>query len=223
MTASRVLDQVQSLAHIEALAPGDYAEQLAAELALVETREDIAARDDLLRDGFTRIEATAARIMRIRLDHTLADDTAIAEPTRKVFAQTVASYAGRLDVLETRARDLAARSGARDADDIADRVVRAAEATLAQRAELYRSLLALVARLATAVVPMADAKARDRREAEAPRRLWSSVRRELEAIATRPDRVLEATFAVRLAGWESLLDDPDPEKEPTLADLLELD
>jgi hypothetical protein len=223
MTASRVLDQVQSLAHVEALAAGDYAEQLAAELAPVETREDIAARDDLLRDGFTRIDATTARIMRIRLDHALADDTAIPTPTRKVFAQTVASYAGRIDLLETRARDLAARSGARDPGDIADRVVRAAEATLAQRAELYGSLLALVARLATAEAPIADAKARDRREAEPPRRLWSAVRRELEAIAARPERVLEATFAIRIAGWESLLDDPDPAKEPTIADLLELD
>jgi hypothetical protein len=223
MTASRVLDQVQSLAHVEALAPDDYAEQLAGELAPVETREDIAARDDLLRDAMSRIDATAVRIMRIRLEHALADDTAIAAPTRKVFAQTIADYAGRLDVLETRARDVAARNGARDPGDIADRVVRAAEATLAVRAGLYAGVLALVARLAAADVPMADAKARDRREAEPPRRLWSAVRRELEAIAARPERVLEAAFAIRLAGWESLLDDPDPEKEPTFADLLELD
>ncbi|MEO7094220.1 MAG: hypothetical protein ABI175_13275 [Polyangiales bacterium] len=223
MTASRVLDQVQSLAHAEALAPGDYATRLAAELAPVETREDIAARDEVLREAFTRIEATAARIMRIRLDHLLADDTAIAVPTRKVFAQTVADYAGRLDVLETRAREIAARGGARDPGELADRVVRAAEATLVQRAELYGSVLELAGRLAKADAPMADAKARDRREAEPPRRLWSAVRRELEAIAARPERVLEAAFAIRLAGWESLLDDPDPENEPTLADLIELD
>lgn len=223
MPASRILDQVQSLAHVEALAPGDYAEQLAGELGPVETRDDIAARDDLLRAGFTRIDATCVRIMRIRLEHALADDTAIAAPTRKVFAQTVADYTGRLDVLETRARDVAARNGARDPGEIADRLVRAAEATLAVRSALYESLLALVARLAAAEAPMADAKARDRREAEPPRRLWSAVRRELEAIAARPERVLEAPFAVRVAGWESLLDDPDPEQEPSLADLIELD
>ncbi len=223
MTANRVLDQVQSLAHVEALAPADYARQLAGELAAVETREDIAARDDLLRGAISRIDATAARIMRIRLEHALADDTAIAAPTRKVFAQTVGDYAGRLDVLESRARDVAARNGATDPGDIADRVVRAAEATLAVRAELYGGVLALVARLAAAEVPMADAKARDRRDAEAPRRLWSAVRRELEAIAARPERILGAEFAIRLASWESLLDEPEPETEPALADLIELD
>jgi len=205
MTASHVLGQVQSLAHVEAFTPGDYAEQLAAELAPVTTREDIAARDDQLRQAFLLIEDTAIRMMRIRLEHALADD-AIAAPTRKVFAQTVADYAGRTDVLATRARDVAARNGARNPEDVADRVVRAAEATLAVRAELYESVLALAARVAAADVPMADAKARDKREAEPPRRLWSAVRRELEAIAARPVRMLEATFAIRLAGWESLLE-----------------
>lgn len=223
MTASRVLDQVQSLAHVEALAPSDYVDQLAGELVPVTTREDIAARDEVLRAAATRIEDTAVRIMRIRLEHDLADDSAIATPTRKVFAQTVADYAERLGVLHTRARDVAARNGARTPDDIADRVVRAAEATLAVRAQLYEGVLAVAAKLAAADAPTADAKARDRREAEAPRRLWSAVRRELEAVAARPARILEATFAVRLAGWESLLDEPDPEKEPALADLLELD
>lgn len=223
MPARRVLDQVQSLAHVEALLPSAYAEQLADEIAPVTTREDIAARDDGLRSAAALVEDAAVRIMRIRIEHDLADDTAIATPTRKVFAQTVADYAERLDVLHTRARDVAARNGARHPDDIADRVVRAAEATLAVRAQLYEGVLALAAKLAAADAPMADAKARDRREAEAPRRLWSAVRRELEAVAARPARILEATFAVRVAGWESLLDEPEPEKEPALADLLELD
>lgn len=223
MTASRVLDQVQSLAHVNAFVPAAYAEQLAAELAPVETREDIAARDDLLRAAITRIEETATRIMRIRLEHALAGDSSIPVPTRKVFSHTVADYAGRGDVLEARARDIAERNGSRDAAAVARIVVDAAEATLAQRAELYHRVLELAARLATEAAPMADAKARDRREAEPPRRLWSAVRRELDAIGARPERILGATFAVRLAGWESLLDDPDPEKEPTIADLLELD
>lgn len=223
MSASRFLDQVQSLAHVTAFLPETYAEQLAAELAPVETREDIAARDEQLRAAIARIEETSTRIMRIRLEHALSGDTAIAVPTRKVFSQTVADYAGRFDVLATRVRDIAARNGSRDPEAVARTVVDAAEATLAQRAELYRSVLELGARLALEAAPMADAKARDRREAEPPRRLWSAVRRELEALAARPERILQATFAVRLAGWDSLLDDPDPENAPTLADLLELD
>ncbi len=223
MTASRVLDQVQSLAQVEAFEPRVYAEQLAAEIAPVETREDIAARDDVLRDAIARIEETATRIMRIRLEHALVGDSSISVPTRKVFSHTVASYAGRVDLLRNRAHDIAERAGSHDPAAAARIVVDAAEATLAQRAELIRGVLDLAARLAADVAPNADAKARDRREAEAPRQQWSAVRGELEEIAVRPERILGKTFAVRLASWESLLDEPPPEKEPSLADLLELD
>jgi len=225
MGAAQLLDQVQTLAHLATLEAGPqvYAERLAQELGEAVTRDEIAARDDQLRDALARIDALAKRVMRIQLEHVLADDTSIGPPTRKVFAATVTDYANRLDLLDTRARDVASRSGARDPAGIAERVVEAARATLALRGAVGSGVLALIAELAAAGAPLADRSARDRSAAEPARRAWSAVRRELEAIAARPDRVVEAPFAARLATWPDQLDDPDPANEPTFADMIELD
>lgn len=223
MSAAQLLDQVQSIAHVEGFEARAYAERLAREIAPAGTRDELAARDEQLRDALGRIEALASRVMRIRLDHVLAADTSIGPPTRKVFAATVASYAGRLDLLETRVHDIASKSGARDARGIAELVAQAAAATLDLRTAIRDHVLALGAELAATSVPHADQRARDRQEAEPARRTWSAVRRELEAVAARPERLAEAAFAARLASWPEQLDEPDPVAEPTRASLIELD
>jgi hypothetical protein len=223
--AQHVLDQVQSVGRIDALAadPGAYAEQLSAELPAATTLQDLEARDAQLAAALGQIDTMIARAMRIRLEHALAAENSIGPPTRMVFAQTVVSYAGKLDVLASRARDIAGRGGARDADQVADLVTDAARSVLALREAVRDGVLDLIVRIATASVPDADRAARDRKLDDAARKKWGATRRDLEAIAANPEAVLAAPMALRLAAWPEVIDEPDPEKEPTIADLLELD
>jgi hypothetical protein len=55
------------------------------------------------------------------------------------------------------------------------------------------------------------------------RRRWSAVRRDLEAVALAPERVLAAAMAARVAELPEQLDEPAPGPELTFADFLELD
>jgi hypothetical protein len=211
------LDHVQSLAAIEAIDPEAYVDEVAAGLPA-----DLEARDGALAAALAHIDATATRIMRIRLDHALASDTSIAAPTRRVFAQTVVAYLADLDLLARRALDVAARGGAGDPPGIAQLVVDCARATLVQREALRGRVLGLVRELAAAGVADAERRARDRTLDDTQRRRWSAVRRELEAVAADPARVM-APLAQRIASWPDQLDEPAPEAEPTFAELLELD
>jgi hypothetical protein len=160
--------------------------------------------------------------MRIKLDHTLATDTSLPPVTRKMFAQTVASYADDLGLLERRVRDVAAR-GAIDPDAIARTVVDAARATLVLRDALRGGVLELVRSLATAALADVDRKARDKTRQDAERTQWSAVRRDLEVLAAEPDRIEAAPFAARVASWPEQLDEPAAEPEVHPADLIELD
>ncbi|MBA3460561.1 MAG: hypothetical protein H0T46_11400 [Deltaproteobacteria bacterium] len=224
-SAQHILDQVQSVQRLDALAsdPGSYAEQLAAELGPAATLPELEARDAQLAAALGKIDAMIARAMRIRLEHSLSSETSIGPPTRMVFAQTVVSYDGKLDVLASRARDIAARGGARDADEVAELVTEAARRVLALRDGLRGAVLDLIVRLATAAVPDADRTARDRKLDDATRKRWSAARRDLEAISRNPEAVAAAPMTTRLAAWPEQIDEPDPEKEPDLADLLELE
>ena len=161
--------------------------------------------------------------MRIRLEHALAGDASIAAPTRRVFVQTVVNYAGNLELLATRARDVADRGGSRDPDATAALVADAARTSLALRDATRQPILVLVRDLATAAVPDADARARDTQLADAERKRWSAARRDLEVLAAEPARITAAPFAQRLAAWPEQLDEPAPKPEPTLAELIELD
>jgi len=225
VSSQHFLDQVQSLPSIAAVVadPRAYADRLAGELPAAASREELAAREDRLRDALARIDAMIERVMRIRLEHVLADEPAIASPTRKVFASTVVGYESKLELLETRARDVARRGGASDPARAARSVVDAASATLALRTALRGGVLALVAHLALASVALADRDARDRRLDDPTRRAWSALRRELEAVAAQPERMVGAPLASRLATWPEHLDEPEPSSEPTFADLIELD
>ncbi len=225
MKAFQLLDRVHSLASLEPLAadPTAFAAALAPELPDGATTEAVTARDAALRDALQRIDDLATRVMRVRLEHALADDTTIAAPTRKVFAQTIASYAGRLSLLGDRVRDLAARGRAPDPDRTADAVLDAARATLDLRGALAAGVLELARDGATRAVPDVDRRARDRTRDDAQRTRDSALRRELEAIAAAPARIAQAPLAARLASWPDQLDDPAPEAEVTFADMIEMD
>jgi len=225
MGAQHVLDQVHSLARIAALEaePGRYAEELAGELPAAASLAELEARDAALVGALGQIDAMIARAMRIRLDHALADDRSIAAPTRSVFAFTITGYAGRLPLLAERAREVAARGGAADPDGIADAVLDAARSVLGLRDAVRGGVLAVIRRLAEAAAPEADRRARDRNLDDAARRRWSAARRDLEAVAADPARVLAGAMPARLAALPDQLDEPDPEREVTFADMLELD
>jgi hypothetical protein len=223
--AQHLLDQIQSLARIEALEaePAAYAERLASEVGAAATLAELDARDAGLRHALAQLDAMIERAARIRFEHALADDASIAIPTRKVFATTIVGYAGRIELLEARARDVAARGGAGDPDDVAARVGDVARSVLALRAAVQAGVLALIRDLAEAAAPIADRHARDRALDEPTRRRWSAARRDLEAIASQPQRITSAPMEARLAAWPEQLDEPDPEREPTFADMIELD
>ena len=222
MTAQHVLDRVRSIEAIEALAADAYATELAAELGAVTSLAELAARDAALVAALTAIDELAARVMRLRLDHRLPDDSVLPVPTRKVFASTIATYAGRLSVLGDRVRDVAARMRT-DADALVDTVLAEARATLAQRDDLRAGVLALVRSVAIASIPDADRRARDPDLAEAQRKQWSAARRDLEVLSDEPARITAAPHAARVAAWPEQLDEPAAKPEPTLAELIELD
>lgn len=224
--AQHLLDQIQSLARIEALEaePAAYAERLASEVGSgATTLGELDARDTRLRHALAQLDAMIERAARIRFDHALADDASIAAPTRKVFATTIVGYAGRLELLEARARDVAARGGAGDPDGVAARIGDVARSVLALRAAMQAGVLALIRDLAEAAAPIADRHARDRALDEPTRRRWSAARRDLEATASQPERIAAAPMSARLAAWPEQLDEPEPEREPTFAELIELD
>lgn len=223
--AQHILDQAHSLARIAALEadPGAYAERLATELPAAATLAELEARDAALAAALGQIDGMIARAMRIRLGHALANDTSIGAPTRSVFASTITGYAGRLPLLEQRARDVAARGRAGDPDRVAESVVEAARSVLALRDALRAGVLALIRDVARAAVPEADRRARDRNLDEPERRRWSAARRDLQAVAAEPERVLSAPMAARLGALPDQLDEPEADREVAFADLLELD
>ena len=219
-SAQSLLDRVQSLAGIDALAgdPAQYAAQLAAELP-----DELEARDVAFAAALQRTDELAARVMRIRLEHALASDSSIGAPTRKVFASTITGYANSLGLLADRVRELAVRGRAPAPDQVADAVVDAARATLALRDAVRERVLALIRERAAAALPEVDARARDRHREDAERKRWSAVRRELEAVAAEPARVLAGPWTARIASWPEQIDEPPAEPEVTFADMIELD
>lgn len=225
MSASQILDRVHTLASIETLAsePGAFATALADELPAGNDAGAIASRDAALAAALQRIDDTIARVMRIQLDRVLAADTAIPPPTRKVFASTIISYANRLPLLAERVRDVASRARAANADAIADAVVDAAEATLALRDAVSSGVLELVQTCARSALPDVERLARDRTRDDAERMRHSALRRELDALATAPDRVRAAPLGDRLKTWPDQVDEPPAEAEVTFADMIELD
>lgn len=223
MSAAHVLDAIHTLAALSALEPAAYTDAVVAATPKAVSLAELEARDAYLAAALTRIDDAIGRFMKLRLDHALADDTSLGVPTRKVFAQTVASYAGDLAGLGTRVRELAARGRSPDPEGVAAAVVEAARATLADRDALRAGVLAHVAGLAVAGVVQADHQARDTTLGEAERKRWSAVRRDCEILAEQPAKILAAGFAARIASWPEQLDEPPPAPEVHPSELIELD
>jgi len=223
--ARQVLDRVQSLGSAEALAadPGQFAASLACELPAIATFPQLDARDAALISALGAIDDLAARVMRLRLDVELHDDTTLGPPTRRVFASTIVSYAGDLSLLARRVGDIAGRGGSGRAERVAEIVVEAARATLALRDAVRAPVLDLIRELATATRPEADRRARDRTLDDAERKRWSAARRDLETLAADPARIQVGALSTRLAAWPEQLDEPAAEPEVTFADMIELD
>ncbi|HSS00971.1 MAG TPA: hypothetical protein VLM79_28135 [Kofleriaceae bacterium] len=224
-SAQRILDQVYSLAGLVAL-EGDkfaYSAAVAAEVPAATTLPELEARDAALARALGQLDAMLVRAMKLRLEHALADDQSIGPPTRAVFAHTITSYAGKLSLLEDRARDASARGGAGDPGAVAKAVVAAAYKVLALGEAMQIGVLAVIRELAEAAVPLADRQARDPALDEPARRRWSAARRDLEAVAADPLRVTDAPMAQRMAELPEQLDDPAPEPERSFADFIELD
>ena len=212
------LSRLHTRAALEAFSVDDYA----VEVPGASTLSDLETRDAVFGAALAEIDDAMTRVMRIELDHVLADDTSIAPPTRKVFAGTINAYANNVELLASRARDVAARGRAADVESVVSAVTGAAARTLglrdALRAKVFESAMTTARDSATE----ADARARDLKLDDAVRKKWSAWRRELEAIASDPTRVT-APIAARLASWPEQIDDPAPEAEVTFADMIEID
>lgn len=223
MAWKQALDRAHSLAQLDAIDTASVLEQLAAETPAATSWAELEARDADLAAALDAFDAIAIRAMKVRLDHALASDGSIGPPTRNVFAQTIVNYAGNIALLAERARDLAARGRAPNPDDVADRVAGAARAALDLRATLRTGVLDLIRRLAKADAAVADRHARDPKLDEAPRKRWSAIRRDLETLAADPSAITAAPMAKRVAAWPDLLEEPEPVREATLAELIEID
>lgn len=213
-----VLGRIHTRAALEAFDVADYSIEVPAASTLAE----LDARDGVFGAALAEIDEAMTRVMRIELDHALADDTSIAPPTRKVFAGTINAYANHIELLASRARDVAARGRAADVESVASTVAGAATRTLSLRDALRARVFEAAATTARDAAGEVDARARDRKLDDAVRKKWSAWRRELEAVAADPMRVT-APIAARLASWPEQLDDPAPEAEVTFADMIELD
>lgn len=226
MDAKRHLDRAQSRTALAELAaaPEEYARLVGEELGVPPASlAELDARDAALTQALAHIDALAARVMRLELDHALADDSSIAPPTRKVFASTIVSYANNLGTLEDRATDMAARGRSPNPHRVGLAVLGAAHHTLDLRESLLQPVLALVRDLAQAAIADADKRAKDRTLDDATRMKWSAARRELEALSAQPARIVSAPWATRIAEHPDQLDEPAPEAEVTFADMIELD
>jgi len=225
MPVKAILDQVHSLAAAEALAQdrARFTAALGDAFPASLEVETLDASDALLRGTLAEIDALATRVMRLRLEHALADEPALPAPTQRVFAQTITGYVRQLALLEERALDVAPRGGARDPAQAARRVVEAARATLALRAALRDDVLGVARASAAGSIAEVDRRARDRTRPDDERRRWSAIRRDLEALAAEPTRLETAPLAARLAALPAQLDEPDPGPETSFADFLELD
>lgn len=213
-----MLSRLHTRAALEAFKVDDYA----VEVPAASTPAELEARDGVFGAALAEIDEAMTRVMRIELDHALADDTSIAAPTRKVFAGTINAYANTIDLLASRARDVAARGRAPDVEAVVSAVSDAATRTLALRDALRAKVFDAAMATARDSAGEADTRARDRKLDDAVRKKWSAWRRELEAIAADPARVT-TPIAARLASWPEQIDEPDPEAEVTFADMIELD
>jgi hypothetical protein len=223
MTWKHALDRAHSLTQLEAIDPAAVLADLEAETPTASSIQELEARDAFLAAALDAFDAITIRAMKVRLEFALANDGSIGAPTRAVFAQTIVNYADNIALLAERAREVAARGRSPAPDHVADLVAGAARASLDLRAALRDGVLDLVRRVAKDSVLVADKQARTGTLDETVRKRWSAVRRDLETIVTQPAAIAVAPMAKRVAAWPDQLDEPEPAREATLAELIEID
>lgn len=225
-SAQQILDAVHGLAQVDAFDPEAYAARLAEEVGVGGaggglTMATLEASDEALRGALGAIDAFSGRCMRIRMDHALAGDTSVGTPLRKVLAGTVTNYAGDLGLLRERVLSVAARVDPRGAEATAERVVGTAQGVLDERAGLYDRVLAIAKQLASERIAPARQAARDRHAEEPVRRKWTAALRDLEQVAERPARIIEAPWSQRVATVVGPDEPIEEAPEPTLGELIE--
>src|SRR5215470_15216760 len=216
MSALRILDEIQSLAQLDAFDPAsflaalsDAARPAAAKLA------DVGGELDGARGLLAEIDRFIQKAMRIRLNH-LSDP--LPQQLRTLLYTTIAGYERDPALLRDRVAAALGRTNPSTAAALTREVCDAAERVLALRAALRRGVLELAQRSAAAWLPAARRAARDRTQADDQRESWSRARVDLEQIAARGETIEAGSFADRL---KQIV--PPPAEEPASPDEPEVD
>ena len=143
-SAQQLLDEVNRLAQVEGFDTESYLDQLGREVADDDTQTALEARDIQLRAALSAIDTFAAKAMRIRIDHLLADNASVPPRFRTYLASRVLDYHDDVDRLRVRVAEVAGRVDPDGAGDTAVAVCTAADEVLALRARLRQGVLAMV-------------------------------------------------------------------------------
>jgi hypothetical protein len=220
--ARRLLDDVQTLAQLEAFAPAAVVAAARAEAPPAGTTlAELEAALDAVRAFLADVDRFAEKCMRVAL-HQI--DVLPREP-RALLAGTILAYAGDLALLRGRVAAILGRLDRAGAAKGTERILAMAEATLATRAELRQGILELARELAAAWLPAATKAARDRSQPDEERDRWARARVDLERLAARGETLEAGAFADRLAGIEPPAEEPEEEVDPAVKrfSLIEID
>jgi len=227
MSALRILDEIQSLAQLDAFDPASFlaavneaARPGGARLA------DVGGELDGARGLLGEIDRFTQKAMRIRLHH-LSDPLPLQ--LRTLLYSTIVSYERDPSLLRDRVAAMLGRIDPSTAAALTRQVCDAAARVLATRAALRRGVVEMAQRSAAAWLPAARRAARDRTHADDERESWSRARVDLEQIAARGETIEEGSFADRLKKITppaaTSEEPPEEEMDPTSKrfSLLELD
>ncbi len=226
MSGPRILDEIQSLAQLDAFDPAsffaaanDAAPPAGARIA------DVGGELDGARGLLAEVDRFTQKAMRIRLNH-LSDP--LPPQLRTLLYSTIISYENDAALLRDRVAAMLGRIDPRVAAALTREVCDAAARVLELRAALRRGVLERARRHAAAWLPAARKAARDRTQADEERENWGRARVDLEQIAARAETIEAGSFAERLKKIEPPVqtnDEPPEEDDPTSKrfSLLELD
>jgi hypothetical protein len=205
--ARRLLDEVQHQNQLDALEPARFAAALEAETPPTGTTlAQLAAGLDGGRGLLEEIDRFTEKAMRIRL-HQL--DAPVPAQLRTLVATTLVGYAADPARLRGRLADILARVDRAAAAATTERIMEAAERTLATRQALRDAVTALAARMAAAWLPVARRAASDRTQADDERERWARARVDLEQVAGRGAVVETAGHEERLGQIAAPADEPE--------------
>jgi hypothetical protein len=227
LRALRLLDEIQSLAQLDAFDPGVFVASVRDAARPAEARlADVGGELDGARGLLTAIDRFTEKAMRIRMNH-LSDP--LPQQLRTLLYSTIVSYEHDPALLRQRVAAMLGRVDPSTAAALTRQVCDAAASALATRAALRRGVVELAQRSAAAWLPAARRAARDRTQADDERESWSRARVDLEQIAARGETIEAGSFAERLGKitppTAEATDSDEPETDPATKrfSLLELD